>query len=407
MHKDPETAPLLRAFVIEHLSPGVILERSSRDQRRLISWFQLRWDAFLFEETIPDEYWDDGRTDLIALHAKLAAPAPEATIGGRTAWISFQGKSMPGDRYRYGFICFVSRGKQEHLSVTFTRTAHAILTHRARERKHDERAYPLAFALWILKDRLDGGTVQADEVIDPGVLAHLSSRSTTRDKEVRSYVASKLYTAYQIAGKDVRLLFDWTDFEYLGISEDDFNRAVSLCEGEDWTLDGFVLRPTRRLLQQCDEGISSVHTLDQQTSPLPATHRDVFLSHASEDKETFVRPLVTALTAAGVSVWYDEYELTIGDSLRRSIEGGLRRSRHGLVVISHNFFRKDWPQRELDALFALAEQGKRILPIWHDLTREEVAAYSPLLADIIAVQSSKGMKEIVMAVKQALVKDKG
>ena len=58
---------------------------------------------------------------------------------------------------------------------------------------------------------------------------------------------------------------------------------------------------------------------------------DVFISHASEDKEEVVRPLANALRKAGLKVWYDEFELHIGDSLRRKIDQGLAKSRFGIV----------------------------------------------------------------------------
>jgi hypothetical protein len=49
----------------------------------------------------------------------------------------------------------------------------------------------------------------------------------------------------------------------------------------------------------------------------------LFISHASEDKEDFVRPLAETLQQLGVKVWYDEFTLKVGDSLRRKIDSGL------------------------------------------------------------------------------------
>jgi AbiTii/TIR domain len=72
---------------------------------------------------------------------------------------------------------------------------------------------------------------------------------------------------------------------------------------------------------------------------------DVFISHASEDKNTVVRPLARALSDKGLKVWYDEFELKIGDSLRRKIDTGLARSRFGVIVLSRSFFRKDYQAR--------------------------------------------------------------
>jgi hypothetical protein len=77
---------------------------------------------------------------------------------------------------------------------------------------------------------------------------------------------------------------------------------------------------------------------------------DVFICHASEDKETFVRPLAEALRSENVAVWYDEFALKLGDSIRRSLDKGLKQSRFGIVILSNAFFEKRWPQYELDGL---------------------------------------------------------
>ena len=92
---------------------------------------------------------------------------------------------------------------------------------------------------------------------------------------------------------------------------------------------------------------------------------DVFISHTSEDKVEVVRPLATALREAGLSVWYDEFELRIGDSLRRKIDKGLANSRFGVVVFSRAFFGRGWPEYELDGLVTRTVSGEQILlPIW-------------------------------------------
>ena len=116
---------------------------------------------------------------------------------------------------------------------------------------------------------------------------------------------------------------------------------------------------------------------------------DVFISHASEDKDGFVRPFAEKLVAAGVRPFYDEMSLAWGDSLRRRIDEGLARSRFGVVVLSKLFFAKDWPQRELDGLVQLEIAGQsRILPIWHEISKDEVARFSPTLADKLALNTA-------------------
>jgi hypothetical protein len=117
---------------------------------------------------------------------------------------------------------------------------------------------------------------------------------------------------------------------------------------------------------------------------------DAFISHASEDKQDLVRPLAKTLEKMGYRVWYDEFELRIGDSLRHSIDRGLATSRYGIVVLSAAFFAKKWPQHELNGLTAREMDGhKVILPIWHKITKVEVLKFSPSLADKVAI-STKG-----------------
>jgi len=132
--------------------------------------------------------------------------------------------------------------------------------------------------------------------------------------------------------------------------------------------------------------------------------RDVFVSHASEDKESIARPLAEALRHCGLTVWFDEYELELGDSLRRTIDGGLRNSRVGVVILSPHFFEKEWPQRELDGLTARRNAGEPhvILPIWHGVELDDVLAYSPPLADVVAARSADGVDSIAAAIVRAL-----
>ncbi|MDQ3799436.1 MAG: toll/interleukin-1 receptor domain-containing protein [Acidobacteriota bacterium] len=126
---------------------------------------------------------------------------------------------------------------------------------------------------------------------------------------------------------------------------------------------------------------------------------DVFISHAHEDKDSVARPLTAKLRESGVKVWLDEFELKLGDSLRRSIERGLSQSKFGIVILSRNFFRKEWTQRELDVLLTKEETARKvILPIWHEITKEEVVRFSPLLADKLAASTEKGLDYVAQQI---------
>lgn len=113
---------------------------------------------------------------------------------------------------------------------------------------------------------------------------------------------------------------------------------------------------------------------------------DIFISHASEDKDDFVRLLASELKKLGLKIWYDEFELNIGDSIRRKIDYGLSKSKCGVIVLSRDFFNKNWPQYELDSLISLNIHGKsEILPIWYNISKDQIINISPKLADIVAI----------------------
>ena len=125
---------------------------------------------------------------------------------------------------------------------------------------------------------------------------------------------------------------------------------------------------------------------------------DVFISHASEDKEKVAAPLAAALVELNVQVWYDEFELRIGDSLRQKIDAGLTTSKAGIVILSHDFFRKGWPKYELDGLVTNNVAGQQmLLPIWHGLSHDEVREYSASLADKVALGTDKYSVEEIAA----------
>ena len=117
---------------------------------------------------------------------------------------------------------------------------------------------------------------------------------------------------------------------------------------------------------------------------------DVFISHATEDKESFVNALVEELKKRNVQVWVDALRVKWGDTLRKTIDEGLKKSRFGIVVISKHFIAKGWTQYELDGLFEREmTQGKVILPIWHNITKAEVQEFSPSLAGRKALITSE------------------
>jgi TIR domain len=126
---------------------------------------------------------------------------------------------------------------------------------------------------------------------------------------------------------------------------------------------------------------------------------DVFISFATEDRVELAMPLATALSDRGLKVWFDEFELKPGDSIREAIDRGLAHSRLGIVVLSRAFFEKQWTQLELGALLNIkVSRGNRVVPIWHGINHEFLIDKSPMLADLKAIRSDDGIPRIAEAI---------
>ncbi len=138
---------------------------------------------------------------------------------------------------------------------------------------------------------------------------------------------------------------------------------------------------------------------DRRYSDFLALHEKpwAFISHDSRDKESFVTPLASKLRSMMCPVWYDEYSLRVGQSLRESIDKGLRESPKCILVMSPNFLSNPgWTKGEFNAAMNkhFSQGASVVLPIWLNVSRPEVAEYSPLVADIVALKSDMGIDEL-------------
>ena len=168
-------------------------------------------------------------------------------------------------------------------------------------------------------------------------------------------------------------------------------------------VDQIMARVARDLAIKRDEFILDARKSKKGYAAALGKKWDVFVCHASEDKEVFVRPLANGLVKSGLSVWFDELSLKVGDSLRKAIDDGLANSRYGIVVLSKSFFAKSWPQHELDGLMSREIAGtKVILPVWHNISVEEVRSCSPMLAGLVATNSSKPIDVVVRDLREAM-----
>lgn len=129
-------------------------------------------------------------------------------------------------------------------------------------------------------------------------------------------------------------------------------------------------------------------------TPLPTMSPykyDAFISHAGEDRDEIAEPLAETLSQMGLQIWYDDFELRVGDSLTESINVGLAKSRYGIVIVSDAFFDKNWTQYELRGLTQRdTTERTTILPLKYDISIDEIRARHPALADKLMINIHTG-----------------
>ena len=125
---------------------------------------------------------------------------------------------------------------------------------------------------------------------------------------------------------------------------------------------------------------------------MATTYRfEAFISYASEDRTAVAAPLVAAL-AKEVPVWFDQNELLTGQQVHGRITEGLRESRFVIAVLSPDYLRKDWPQLEL------AAAPGRVIPVLHGITREQLKAMDPLIAQVKSLTWDDNERAVVQAI---------
>lgn len=159
-------------------------------------------------------------------------------------------------------------------------------------------------------------------------------------------------------------------------------------------------------VRELERQLVSVSAIKEVDGAISDESYDVFISHAWEDKEDFVDEFVIELESLGIKVWYDKQCIKWGDSMRARIDDGLKKSKFGIVVISPDYIAngKYWTKAELDGLFQLESvNGKTLLPIWHNITKQQVMNYSPIIASKLAMTTaSMTAKEIAVQMSELL-----
>lgn len=134
---------------------------------------------------------------------------------------------------------------------------------------------------------------------------------------------------------------------------------------------------------------------------------DVFLSHANKDKMDIVDNLYGSLETLGIKIFYDKKALEWGDKWKDRILEGIKRAEFAIIVISENFFDREWTEKELNELLNRQNRNgqKLILPILHHITMEDLRKKYPSVADIQAIESSNySCDQIALLFARQLIK---
>jgi len=130
-----------------------------------------------------------------------------------------------------------------------------------------------------------------------------------------------------------------------------------------------------------------------------------FISHDSRDKVDVARPIALGLSKMRCPVWYDEYSLKVGDSLRASTEKGLKECKKCVLILSPHFLgNTGWTKTEFDSVFTrqILEGSNVVLPVWCGVTKQQVYEFSPSLADRLAVRWDEGIEEVLRKLYRAI-----
>ena len=182
---------------------------------------------------------------------------------------------------------------------------------------------------------------------------------------------------------------------------------------DEWLMDEQKVAPLCSLLAGAVALVAVERSMTTTPDGSVGQAPDAFISHSSQDKRLFVRPLIECLEEYGARVWYDEYSISVGDSLSAAIDKGLTAARMGVVVISPSFIdtakKSGWTHYELRGIVSnsIGASGRRIVPVWLDVSLEDVRSWSPSMADLMAIDAgSKSVEEVGLEIMRVIAPER-
>jgi hypothetical protein len=125
------------------------------------------------------------------------------------------------------------------------------------------------------------------------------------------------------------------------------------------------------------EHLSSEDQENISFEPVFAGPPRVFLCYGSEDYSMAER-LARALMKDGIDIWWDNWEISSGDSHRQKIDSGLGNCTHFLALLTPASIEKPWVKLEMDAAYVKRVRGQaKFIPLRYGITPLDLP---PLLA---------------------------
>jgi hypothetical protein len=175
------------------------------------------------------------------------------------------------------------------------------------------------------------------------------------------------------------------DYHWVNISELEFTRRVF------FYTETYVTEYEKEELYNFGKSYNlNIEIYDLNYLEIKKRNPIAFISYDYSVKSKVVNPLAEKLTKAGIVVWYDEYEVKIGDNIHDKIIDGLKKCKYCILIISKEYIdNKRWAKREFENITALETQDgrKRILPVWYNVSKEEVMYLEPRLGNIKGVRA--------------------
>lgn len=240
------------------------------------------------------------------------------------------------------------------------------------------------------KSAADKKAVEAQKKASSVSISKNASAATVKSKmrQIESYQSSAIKASAESADLSKKIADKRTKRNEAALRLQ--REEIRLKNDQDKAVKQMQQSYERRIEELKTLAMPSVQTISEvEDNTLP--EYDVFVSHAWEDKIGFVDEFVEELRKQGAQIWYDTSQIKWGDSMRAKIDDGLKKSKFGVVILSPDYIKdgKYWTKAELDGLFQLESvNGKMLLPIWHNLTKKEVMAYSPVIASKLAMTTA-------------------